>query len=85
MEESTKALQVRFPENMYNRLARNAKINRRSLNAEIVFCLEEYFSEEQTMVLRFSTTQEKCDMVIKKAQELGIEVKPVHLLGLPDK
>ena len=43
MEEETKATQVRFPASMYNRLTERAKKSRRSLNGEIIFCLEEYF------------------------------------------
>jgi predicted DNA-binding protein len=43
MDEKTKALQVRLPEEMYNRLSQQAKKLRRSLNAEIITCLEEHF------------------------------------------
>ena len=43
MEEEVKALQVRFPLDMYERLAKGAKKSRRSLNAEIIFCLEGFF------------------------------------------
>ena len=44
MEEETKALQVRFPTSMYNRLTEMAKKSRRSLNAEIITCMEAYLT-----------------------------------------
>ena len=43
MEDETKALQVRFPIPMYNLLLEESKKSRRSLNAEIITCLEKYF------------------------------------------
>ena len=45
MEEETKATQVRFPASMYNRLTEMAKKSRRSLNAEIIVCLEDFFKK----------------------------------------
>ena len=45
MEEETKATQVRFPASMYDRLTEMAKKSRRSLNAEIITCLEAYFAQ----------------------------------------
>ena len=43
MDEQVKAFQVRIPAKMYNRLTKAAKTMRRSLNAEIVNSLDEYF------------------------------------------
>jgi hypothetical protein len=44
LEEETKALQVRFPAKIYNQLTEMAKKSRRSLNAEIIICLEEHLA-----------------------------------------
>ena len=49
MEEETKALQVRFPTKMYDRLTEMARKSRRSLNAEIIVCLEEYFERLEAL------------------------------------
>jgi hypothetical protein len=38
-----KALQIRFPANLGENLQKRAKKARRSLNAEVLICLEEYF------------------------------------------
>jgi len=45
LEEETKATQVRFPASMYDRLTKMAKKSRRSLNAEIITCLEAHFAQ----------------------------------------
>jgi len=41
--EMTKALQIRFPVALYNKIQERAKRERRSFNAETVYCLEKFF------------------------------------------
>jgi len=44
IEEETKALQIRFPIDMYNRLQEYAKKSRRSINSEVIASIEALFS-----------------------------------------
>jgi hypothetical protein len=47
-----KALQIRFPLALYNRIQELAKKERRSFNGEVIYCLEKFFisdvSQEMT-------------------------------------
>jgi hypothetical protein len=70
MEEKTKALQVRFPVDMYERLAKGAKKSRRSLNAEIVTCLEELFSWQDD----WSKNQQKMDAMTPERMDAIIGI-----------
>jgi hypothetical protein len=53
-EEEYRALQIRFPVPLYDKLQERAKKSRRSLNAEVLVCLESYLNEhiefEQAMM-----------------------------------
>jgi len=45
LEEEIKALQIRFPFPLYNKLSERAKKSRRSLNSEVIIILEEFFTK----------------------------------------
>jgi hypothetical protein len=38
-----KALQIRFPIALYNRIQERSKKERRSFNGEVIYCLEKFF------------------------------------------
>ena len=79
MEEETKATQVRFPASMYQRLTEGAKKSRRSLNGEIIFCLEEYFQmidELEASEGRFNTMwAQAMEKALKKVETLTTTLK----------
>ena len=67
MEEETKALQIRFPVAMYNKLSENAEKSRRSLNSEVIVCLEKYFDElEQKETLTLTIEGKDLDNLHEK-------------------
>jgi hypothetical protein len=41
--EEFRALQIRFPLPLYDKIQERAKAERRSINAEVVYCLEKFF------------------------------------------
>jgi hypothetical protein len=41
--EEVRALQIRFPLPLYEKIQERAKAERRSINAEVVYCLEKFF------------------------------------------
>lgn len=47
--EMTKALQIRFPVNLYEKIQARAKQERRSFNAEVVYCLEKFFVSDPSV------------------------------------
>jgi predicted HicB family RNase H-like nuclease len=49
--EMTKALQIRFPVALYERLNELAKKERRSFNAEVVYCLEKFFASDASSAM----------------------------------
>ena len=44
--DMTKALQIRFPVNLYEKIQDRAKKERRSFNGEVIYCLEKFFISE---------------------------------------
>jgi hypothetical protein len=44
--EEHKALQIRFPAALYEKISEHAKKERRSFNAEVVYCLEKFFASD---------------------------------------
>ena len=44
--EMTKALQIRFPVNLYDKIQERAKKEHRSFNGEVIYCLEKFFVSE---------------------------------------
>jgi hypothetical protein len=41
--EEFRALQIRFPLPLYKKIQERAKAERRSINAEVIYCLEKFF------------------------------------------
>jgi hypothetical protein len=41
--EEYRALQIRFPFSLYEKIQERAKQERRSFNAEVIYCLEKFF------------------------------------------
>jgi len=80
MEEETKATQVRFPAHMYNRLMEMAKKSHRSLNAEIIFSLEEYFRMTSEMVtFRARVEENQLEVFLEAAKKFGFRPELVGI------
>ena len=63
MEEEIKALQIRFPITLYNQLTERAAKSRRSLNAEVIVCLEEYLSGLPYILQANETLKQMIEMI----------------------
>ena len=46
-KEETKAIQIRFPLEIYEELKKRAKKERRSLNAEVIVSLDDYLAAKE--------------------------------------
>jgi len=80
MEEETKATQVRFPADLYNRLTEMAKKSHRSLNAEIIFSLEEYFRMTSELVtFRARVDENQLEGFLEAAKKFGLRPELVGI------
>ena len=71
----------RLPPRLIKLVEMSALDNRRSINDEMIVILEEYFSKIESITLTFSATLEQYNDIIKKAQELGVEVMPAKVFA----
>jgi hypothetical protein len=60
------AIQIRFPENLWKTLQKRAKKAHRSLNAEVLLCLEEYFDHANLMDYISKKTIEEIESLAAK-------------------
>jgi hypothetical protein len=49
--EEYRALQIRFPLSLYEKIQERAKKERRSINAEVVYCLEKFFVSDAAQAM----------------------------------
>jgi hypothetical protein len=49
--EAYRALQIRFPLNLYEKIQERARKERRSFNAEVIYCLEKFFVSDTAQAM----------------------------------
>jgi len=56
--EMTKAIQIRFPKWLYDKISERAKREHRSFNGEVVYSLEKYFVSDASVKMSADDTRD---------------------------